>query len=167
MTVKENPSCFTFPSRNNLSLPTGYSVSRYFVLYWQEHKWYLTIQPIKRTTGMIRSLDCPTFSCNGIAALLLISSHILGSVTARTHRCNKSHFVYSCRTLISAWFTCTPMLSIFYYEYNADSHLETRVGKKPGHEKMTNISDMITSISQYTFYSFLQRGKRAFWPFTK
>lgn len=54
------------------------------------------------------------------------------------------------------------MLSIFYYEYNADSHLETRVGKKPGHEKMTNISDMITSISQYTFYSFLQRGKRAF-----
>lgn len=59
MTAKKTPSCLTFPLRINLSLPTGYSVLRYFVTYWQEHKWYLTIQPIKHATKMIFSSGLP------------------------------------------------------------------------------------------------------------
>lgn len=133
--VKKSPSCLTFPLRAHLSLPTVHLVSRYFVIYWQEPKWYLTMQPIKHATEVIFLSGLPYIQlwwCCSFAACL--QSHPGFGDCSNTHV--TSHILYFC---VESYGTISPLqdtyastLSIFScYEYNVASHWRHRKKARP------------------------------------
>lgn len=153
---KKSPSCLTLPLRAHLSLPTGNLVLSHFVMYWQESKWYLTLQPIRHATE--KSAAHPTLGCSAVTALLLVCSHILGPGAAATRVCH--YILYFEPSHLSKSHVCRCFL------YFHALHSEIRTGKKKvtimklRKYNLGEISDLTLCVCLWPF----QRGNRAVCP---
>lgn len=160
---KKSPSCFTLPLRAHLSLPTGNLVLRYLVMYWQESKWYLTLQPIRHATEKSSPPARPTFGCSAGTALLLVCSHILGPGAAATRVCyyilyfEPSHLSEShmCRC-----FSCFPAMSFLLYIQRLRQEKNCLTIMKLRKCNSGKISDLTLCMCLWP----LQRGNRAVCP---